>query len=436
MSNRNGVRFATLAAAVVLDVLFFRPTGDPAAVAPGLLSFAHGDFAAAMAVQERHNQDLLGIPGVAGTAVGIGIDGLPVVKVYLAHTAVLSLPASLDGHALVTEVTGEFRALGDMPLPAETGGGGPAAATTSDGTDPKRSFPRPVPIGVSTGQIDVTAGTIAARVVSGADVFALSNNHVYANRNAANLGDHILQPGTVDGGVNPDDAIGTLHDFEPIRFCAPFPTCPQNRIDAAIAATTTEQLGNSTPSNGYGTPRSTTAKARLGMAIQKYGRTTGHTTGKITGINATMNVGFHDGTARFVGQIMISGAVSRDLGTRDRLSFPAAAVPTLANRLGCFSQGASPVRWPIRSTRCSSASTSPSTGADVMKDRFEDACAKVTRRVIGIEGVAGTAIGLKGGKACVKVYLERDDARLRAKVPRSVDGVRVEVEVTGKVRRW
>ena len=71
-----------------------------------------------------------------------------------------------------------------------------------------------------------------------------------------------------------------------------------------------------------------------------------------------------------------------------------------------------------------------------MKDRFEDACAKVTRRVIGIEGVAGTAIGLKGGKACVKVYLERDDARLRSRVPRSVDGVRVEVEVTGKVRRW
>lgn len=71
-----------------------------------------------------------------------------------------------------------------------------------------------------------------------------------------------------------------------------------------------------------------------------------------------------------------------------------------------------------------------------MRDRIEDACAKVTRRVIGIDGVAGTAIGLKDGKGCVKVYLERDDARLRSKVPRSVDGVRVEVEVTGKVRRW
>ena len=306
MTNRNCVRAATLAAAVVLDVLFFRPAGDPTAVAPDLLSFAKGDFAAAVAVQEQYNQDLLAIPGVAGTAVGIGLNGLPVVKVYLAHAGVLGLPASLDGHELVTEVTGEFRALGDMPLPAEEGGG-PGAVGNTDDADPTRSFPRPVPIGVSTGQIDVTAGTIAARVISGDDVFALSNNHVYANRNAAKLGDHILQPGTVDGGVNPDDAIGTLHDFEPIRFCAPFPSCPDNRIDAAIAATSTDQLGNSTPPNGYGTPQSRTAAARLGMAVQKYGRTTGHTTGKVTGINATMNVGFRDGTARFVGQIMITG---------------------------------------------------------------------------------------------------------------------------------
>ena len=71
-----------------------------------------------------------------------------------------------------------------------------------------------------------------------------------------------------------------------------------------------------------------------------------------------------------------------------------------------------------------------------MRDRFEDACKKVTRKVIGIDGVAGTAIGLRRGRACVKVYLERDDPRLRAKIPRSVDGVKVDVEVTGKMRRW
>ena len=305
MTDKPFIRFAALGVAVVLDIMLFRPAGDPAADTPDLLAFARGDFAAAIAVQERHNQDLLSIPGVAGTAVGLGLDGRPVVKVYLAHSGVLGLPATLDGHSYLTEVTGEFRALGNIEGTVTVAGGGPAAARND--TDPKRSFARPVPIGVSTGQVDVTAGTIAARVVSGGDVFALSNNHVYANRNAAKLGDHILQPGTVDGGVNPDDAIGTLHDFEPIRFCTPFPACPENRIDAAIAATTTENLGNSTPSNGYGTPQSETAAARLGMEVQKYGRTTGHTTGRIRGINATMNVGFRDGTARFAGQILISG---------------------------------------------------------------------------------------------------------------------------------
>lgn len=70
-----------------------------------------------------------------------------------------------------------------------------------------------------------------------------------------------------------------------------------------------------------------------------------------------------------------------------------------------------------------------------MRDRVESACAAVTRKVIGIDGVAGTAIGLKDGRSCVKVYLEHDDPRLRARVPRSHGGVRVEVEVMGRVRR-
>jgi len=306
MTDRPFIRLAALGVAVALDVILFRPAGDPAADGPPLPGFARGDFAAAIAVQERHNPDLLGIPGVAGTAVGLGPDGRPVVKVYLAGGGVPGLPATLDGHSYVTEITGEFRALGSTGR-AGAGAGGGADAARGD-TDPKRSFPRPVPIGVSTGQVDVTAGTIAARVVSGSKVYALSNNHVFANRNQAEAGDNILQPGTVDGGANPTDAIGTLHDFEPIRFCQPFPVCPANQIDAAIAETTTGNLGNSTPSNGYGTPSSKTAAARLGMAVQKYGRTTGHTRGQITGINATMNVGFRDSTARFTGQIVISGA--------------------------------------------------------------------------------------------------------------------------------
>ncbi len=312
MSDSRFLRYGALALAIVLDALFFRPAGGPVGAVRNFEVFAHGDLAAAMAAQELLNRDLLGRPGVAGTAVAFDLAGRPVVKVFLTHMAALELPASFDGHPVVSEVTGPFRALGASGVPAGAGGAGASGdagdrAAPSDLTDPRLQFPRPVPIGVSTGQVDVTAGTIGARVVSGSEVFALSNNHVYANRNRAEVGDNILQPGTVDGGADPTDAIGTLHDFEPIRFCEPFPVCPENRIDAAIAVTTAAHLDNSTPSNGYGTPRGRTTSARLGAAVQKYGRTTGHTKGRITGINATMNVNFRDRTARFFGQIVVSG---------------------------------------------------------------------------------------------------------------------------------
>lgn len=65
-------------------------------------------------------------------------------------------------------------------------------------------------------------------------------------------------------------------------------------------------------------------------------------------------------------------------------------------------------------------------------DRAHD---RVTRRVIGMKGVSGTAIGMRGGKPCVKVYLEKDDPRLRARLPRRAGGFPVDVEITGKVRR-
>jgi hypothetical protein len=77
-------------------------------------------------------------------------------------------------------------------------------------------------------------------------------------------------------------------------------------IDAAIAASFTGLLDNATPSNGYGTPRSTTAAAFINQRVQKYGRTTGLTSGRVDAINAIVNVSYGSaGTARFVGQIVI-----------------------------------------------------------------------------------------------------------------------------------
>ena len=178
-----------------------------------------------------------------------------------------------------------------------------ASATTQVAPIPPLWCERPVPIGVSTGHPNITAGTISCRVKDASgNVYALSNNHVYADENRAKIGDNVLQPGPYDGGQNPRDAIGTLADFESIVFSRR----ANNTIDAAIALSSTSLLGNATPSNGYGTPKTTTAAAYVGQAVQKYGRTTGLTTGKVYAINATVNVGYDSGVARFINQIIIT----------------------------------------------------------------------------------------------------------------------------------
>jgi len=163
---------------------------------------------------------------------------------------------------------------------------------------------RPVPIGVSTGHPDITAGTIGCRVKDEqGNVYALSNNHVYAVENNAELGDAVIQPGTYDGGVSPDDDIGTLAGFVPIVF-HPRRT---NTIDAAIARTTTDMLGNATPTGGYGAPSSTIRTDNLlNLPVQKYGRTTGLRKGVITNINGTVRVGYSTRSAIFVNQIIIT----------------------------------------------------------------------------------------------------------------------------------
>lgn len=43
------------------------------------------------------------------------------------------------------------------------------------------------------------------------------------------------------------------------------------------------------------------------QTVLKYGRTTGFTSGKLDAINATVNVSYDSGTARFVGQIIVKG---------------------------------------------------------------------------------------------------------------------------------
>jgi hypothetical protein len=219
--------------------------------------------------------------------------------VFTANPGVGGIPKEQDGVKIVAQVTGPINALGNAPAPVLI----PSAQSTTS------RWARPVPIGVSTGHPDITAGTIGARVTDGVNVYALSNNHVYADENNASTGDNVLQPGVVDGGVDPGDAIGTLADFMPIQFKNRGKCLNRgqncNLIDAAIAVSSPLDLGTSTPPGGYGTPQSDTVSATLGLPVQKFGRTTSATHGTITSINVTVNVGYRSGNAIFVNQIAV-----------------------------------------------------------------------------------------------------------------------------------
>ena len=241
-------------------------------------------FEAALLAQERHTPRLMATPGVVGTAVGLNPAGKAVVKVFTEKPDIGGIPATLDQVPVAVEVTGLIYA-------------------RSDPTTRRR----PAPVGFSVGHPAITAGTIGGRVIDTlGNVYVLSNNHVLANANGAQLNDPTLQPAPLDGGTDPADRIGTLFAFEPLnlgwnQYGVP---PPSNWMDAAIALSSTSLLSNSTPTDdgGYGVPSSALyADANgdgffddrgllLGIGVQKYGRTTRLTQGQITGVNVTIDV--------------------------------------------------------------------------------------------------------------------------------------------------
>jgi hypothetical protein len=93
---------------------------------------------------------------------------------------------------------------------------------------PRERFRPLIPGGVSIGHFKVTAGTFGALVKDRAtgEVLVLSNNHVLAYNNEAQIGDNILQPGTMDGGVAPGDVVAKLERFVKLRFLDEPPDAP------------------------------------------------------------------------------------------------------------------------------------------------------------------------------------------------------------------
>jgi hypothetical protein len=181
---------------------------------------------------------------------------------------------------------------------------------------------RPAEGGYSVGHINITAGTIATCVydiLPGGTIsppahgigippkyYILSNNHVLANVNAGSAGDPVLQPGPFDGGTNPADRIASLSRFIPITLQPPVPLAQHNNlVDCAVAEGQFHDLNREIYWSGAVRGWRRKATVTVGTVVKKTGRTTNFTTGRITAINATVDVNYGGGrVARLKDQIV------------------------------------------------------------------------------------------------------------------------------------
>ena len=226
-----------------------------------------------------------------------------------------TVPCDLDGVKTDVVETGRFL----------------AGQVNSQAQSTKDRWRPTVPPGVSIGHVDITAGTFGCLVLRGSEIFILSNNHVLANVNQGHPGDTIIQPGRYDGG-SPADQVATLAEYIPIDFggtgaecniasgvekalnvlaetlgsqhrVMAYRTSPgENLVDVALA----RPLGSFqfTPDiYKIGRPKGV-REATLGTNVQKTGRTTDYTKGRIVQIDVTSSVDYNGRTATFTDQLM------------------------------------------------------------------------------------------------------------------------------------
>jgi hypothetical protein len=272
----------------------------------------------AVAAHAAHQGELYVNDNVIGSGVSWDAAGTPVIKVFTKRkensgngrgrgrgAGSATLPGSIGGFEVVTEVAGGFFAMNVScaDRPDGTGCEGdtstPLDGDAGEAASPQDWHIRPVPIGVSIGAADLSAGTLGCRVSQGCHKYALSNSHV-----AGSPGDALIQPAALDGGMNPDDAIATLFAAAPITMGTGSEI--ENKVDAAIFAVNDgAKVGTATRSSGYGEPKEETLDAALDMNVTKYGRSSAMTSGYIDTIAATVLVSYESGDARFVDQIVI-----------------------------------------------------------------------------------------------------------------------------------
>jgi hypothetical protein len=346
-----------------------------------------------------------------------------------------------------------------VPVVAQRGGG-PGGGGGTPKPDHKARQLRPIALGVSGGNATDTAngfccsGTLGALVQNGQGQFILSNSHVFAHdvqgegADVAQVGDPINQSGLIDVNcqTRPDDYVATLSTLSSINpgFVS--------AVDAALAAVTPGQVRADGAILEIGEISSTPADAFLSQRVKKSGRTTGLTTSRVEGLNATVSVGYTSEcggpqyTSTFTGQIIVANRGSKFIAGGDSGSLMVEDAANGPRAVGLLFAGSSsiaianPIGDVLDYFGVSLVGQAGAAGAEVPDATTQQAAARAIAaqernagRLISVPGAVGHAVGFTPNGVAIKVYVVEMSDRARQAMPNQIDGVPVVLEAVGRI---
>ena len=322
---------------------------------------------------------------------------------------------------------------------------------------------RPIKLGTSGGNaLDLAngyccSGTLGALVQKGGTQYILSNTHVFAgdfvaggNGYVAQKNDPVNQAGLIDVGCQNDvqQHVATLSEWAPING--------NDNVDAAIAQVTAGKVSSTGEILGIGTISSSTVAASVNQAVKKSGRTTGLTRSSISGVNATVNIGYSTECAganyskQYKGQILINNKGSRFLNSGDSGSLMVEDVNSSPRAIGLLYAGSSSIAIanPINDVLSTFQVTmvgggAAAAGASVTEDagqagqarglaRAKEVQERHGRELLDVPGAVGHAIGL-GNSPVIKILVDQITPGAQARAPRDLEGVPVVLEEVGQL---
>lgn len=336
----------TLAAVTCLGIQAFAQAQE---IPAGLLTTDHPSVKAVMAVQKDVTPEIMKLAGVIGTAVGLDDSGKLALVIYVDQDSpsradiVRGLPPQIRGIGVKVELTEKFRAFRGKP-PGAGGGGSGVSHTAIQAV--------PIQLGTSGGwRTDLAngyccGGTLGSLIQVNGVQYILSNYHVFesdivsgGNGIVATTGDNIIQPGLIDVGCNAANSqnVATLVKLSSL---------PGNNVDCSVAQVISGMVSGAILE--VGTISSATVGASINQAVKKSGRTTGLTSSKVSGLNATISVAYENEcaggaafTKTFSGQIVIANSNSTFLNSGDSGSLMVENVATNPHAVGLLFAGSS-----------------------------------------------------------------------------------------------